>query len=459
MGLLVVVGGVLIALQPLNDNSFLTHLATGRIILDTGGVPSTDLYSFTAHGEPWVVQSWLVSLLYASVEALGGLEAVRVLVAAFAGALAWLGWRLTRPADGLIVRLALGALFVTVGGGMWAERPLMVGLLAFGAVVLVGERGLDPRWLVPIGWIWVNSHGSFPLGLVYLAVAAMGSRLDGADWRHELRAAGWAAGGMVAGAVGPLGLTVLTFPVELLTRQDVLSNVVEWQAPTFDGLGQRAFLVQVVVAVVLLARRPSWRASLVLGVFVAAALLGARNVAVASIALLPAMAAATAGMGSLQAANRSPRNRLLVGVLAVVSVVLIGARLEKGPLTLKAYPVAALALLEEREIDLGEVRLAGPERVGNLLTYVYGPGRWVFYDDRFDMYPDDVSAAHKALATADPTVFARLASYDIDLVTVRRTHPMGLALTSDPAWRVLHTDEHWLLACRRDARLSNDLRC
>ena len=69
--------GVQIGQRPLNDNSFFTHLATGRIILDGGGIPRSDPYTFSAHGASWTVQSWLASVLYAGAEEVGGLTAVR----------------------------------------------------------------------------------------------------------------------------------------------------------------------------------------------------------------------------------------------------------------------------------------------------------------------------------------------------------------------------------------------
>lgn len=454
MGVLVVAAGVVLGLRPLHDNSFLTHLATGRLILDRGSVPHVDPYTFTAHGHPWVVQSWLVSVLYASAERLGGMDGVRLVVGALAGALTALCWRLTRPVGGLVPRLALGAVVVAVGAGVWAERPFMVGLIAFALVALAADDGLDPRWLVPVGWIWVNAHGSFPLGIVYLVVVALGSRLDGVDWRHHLRCLRWAGLGMLLGAVGPLGPRALIFPVELLQRQDVLRNVVEWQAPAFTELSQRAFLIQLLAAVVLLARRPSWRASLVLGLFMAAALLGSRNIAVASIALLPTMSSALAGLGSLTAATYVRRGGAILALVVGASSLLVVGRLNEPPLRLTAYPVDALAFLHERGIDIRDVHMAAPEFVGNLLTLIYGPGRRVFYDDRFDMYPPAVSSAELAVTKAKPTVFTELARFKIDLVTVRHDHSMALALTANPAWRVLYTDEHWLVACRRGAALS-----
>ncbi|MDP1804033.1 MAG: hypothetical protein Q8K72_02600, partial [Acidimicrobiales bacterium] len=165
VGFWLVAGAVAIGMRPLADNSFLTHLATGRLILERGAVPSSDPYTFTALGEPWVVQSWLASWLYATVEALVGATGLRLLMGAVAAGLVAVAWRLTRPAASVVARLGIGVLFVGVGAGLWAERPLMLGLLALAAVVLVAEGGLDARWLVPIGWLWVNVHGSFPLGV------------------------------------------------------------------------------------------------------------------------------------------------------------------------------------------------------------------------------------------------------------------------------------------------------
>src|SRR5690606_32912321 len=127
---------------------------------------SHDVYSYTAGGAPWVVQSWLVSLAYAVAESLGGLTLVRAVVGLSAGAVAALAWALLRPVEALVVRLALAVLFLVVAAGSWAERPLMVGLVGFALVVLAGEGRLEARWLLPVGWIWLNSHGSFPLGVV-----------------------------------------------------------------------------------------------------------------------------------------------------------------------------------------------------------------------------------------------------------------------------------------------------
>jgi hypothetical protein len=179
----------------LHDNSFFTHFATGRLLLHEGlgqlwgGMP--DPYTFTSGGRNWVVQSWLASLLYAGSDELAGAAGIRLLTAITCGAIGLVAWRLTRPAGSLIPRVALAGAVLTIGASTWTSRPFLFGLLCFALTLLVAEGGLDPRWLVPIGWFWVNTHGSFPLGVVAIVLLALGRRLDGERPDTELRREGY----------------------------------------------------------------------------------------------------------------------------------------------------------------------------------------------------------------------------------------------------------------------------
>src|SRR5215210_625107 len=40
------------------------QLKTGEVIVRTGHVPKTDLFSYTAFGDPWYVQEWLCEVLF-----------------------------------------------------------------------------------------------------------------------------------------------------------------------------------------------------------------------------------------------------------------------------------------------------------------------------------------------------------------------------------------------------------
>jgi len=48
------------------------HLRAGAQILDTGVIPTSDTFTFTAQGQPWLNQQWAAQLLLALVFRLGG---------------------------------------------------------------------------------------------------------------------------------------------------------------------------------------------------------------------------------------------------------------------------------------------------------------------------------------------------------------------------------------------------
>jgi hypothetical protein len=357
-----------------------------------------------------------------------------------------------------VVRIGLATLVLGIGAGQWTERPLLVGLIALGLTVLAAEGELDPRWLLPVAWVWVNSHGSFPLGVAYLLVVALGRRFDRLDSSVELRALRWLAGGIALAVVNPLGPRLLLFPFHLLQRQDVLRDVIEWQAPSFTQLSDRLFLVQLSLAIVALVRRPRYRGALVVVAFTVAALLGARNIGVASIVFLPVLAEAWPNLGGLRTSVRDGMSRLLA-VAGVGAIVVVGiSRLGQPAYDLAAYPLASLDFLEESGVDLEAVRMAAPDRVGNLLDLRDGPGERVFFDDRFDMFPEEVSKDAIDLTIGRPRSVQVLDRWDIDLVLWRRDAPLVAILGASPAWRtLLDADEGWILVCRVGVPLGAEL--
>lgn len=454
MGAGFVLWGLSIGLDAISDNSFFTHLATGRLILDGDGIPRSDPYSFTAAGEPWVVQSWLASLVYGWLDSWWGLQAVGLLMGLTTALLAGLVWTLTRPATSLAGRILITGLVLGVGTSVWAPRPLLVGLVLFAVTLLVAEGRL-PAWvLLPAMWVWVNSHGSFPLALVALACLALGRRLDGdPSTGPELRGLAWAAGGVVLGMVNPLGPVLVFFPVRLLQRQEVLSQIIEWQSPSFSSGWTRLFLAQVLLAVVLLVRRPSYRAAVPMVVFVAAALLGARNVALASIVLVPGMARGLTDLGTITGREERGERVVLAGlvVVAVIAGALVVRSADEPALDLRTYPVDALAFVSQAGWLDSDARMASQETVGNYLELVRGTDARAFVDDRVDMYPEEVVEDFLVLLRGRPGWRDVLGEHQVDVVLWEANQPLTSLLADDPSWRIPYADGTWIVACRRDS--------
>lgn len=450
IGLLLVLAGFVIGARPPGDNSFLTHLATGRIIWDTRRVPSVDPYTFTAGGKAWVVQSWLASLLYAAADHLGGLRAIMVLVGSSAAAMAGLVWLLTRSAVTLVPRLAVAGLTVAIGAAYWVERPLLFGLLGMGLVLLSAEGRLAPRWLVLVMWCWANVHGSFPFGLVVLAAMVLGRRLDREPMTTELEALRWAALGVVLAVVSPLGLRVLTFPVELLARQGVLRYVAEWQAPRFTSVAERLFLVQVLLFVMAVARRRRWRDVLPGLVLLGAALVASRNIVVASVVLVPALAFGLADLGTITGAERRSVFRPAAMVMVALSAIMALSSLADPLRTIEQrYPVQAVEVAASQGLVSPRRHLVTQDTVGNYLELRFGPAAQTFVDDRYDMLPTRLVDDFVTLDGGTPGWQSVLERYGADAVLWERQKPLPELLLATGAWRAVYADSKWLLLVRR----------
>ena len=437
----------LIGSRPLDDNSFLTHLATGRLILEHG-FPHHDPYTFTASGEPWVVQSWFASLLYGLADRAGDLDGVRILTAVLAGAVGLVAWRLTAAAAAPVARLLAWAPLAAVGTGYWVERPLVFGLLMLGLTLLAAEEGMDRRWLLLVGWIWVNSHGSWPLGLVALGAIAVGQRLDKTPVAATLNAGRWLLGGIALGAVNPYGPRLLAFPLELLSRQESLRTIVEWQAPRFVDTDERAFLLLLILAVVALCRAPRWRTAVPLVLFAAAALVGARNIPIAALVLLPGLAGGLQGIGSAAADVRRSVLRRAVPVVVAVGVVVAFSGIDQPAADLGRYPVATTTWMEAHGLDPRTTRVIAPELVGNYWELRYGEDANVFVDDRMEVLPPAVVQDHLTLVRGRPGWAEVLDHYDAGAVLWPAAAPLAQLLALDPEWVEAHVDGGYVLFTR-----------
>lgn len=450
VGLLLAVVALGFGIGPLHDNSFLTHLATGRLILDSGSIPSADPYSFTAFGTPWTVQSWGASVLYAGIEELVGLVGIRVLVGLCCAAIAWLAWRLTEPAEGLVARLAIAVPVVGIGAGLWVERPLTFSLLLLLGVLYALEGRLAPAWMVPAFWLWVNLHGSYPIGLVAIGCFGLGRLLDRAPVRREAEVLGWAVVGTVLGGLlSPVGPRLLGFPFQLLSRRDAFDRIVEWQSPSWGTVAELLFAVQLAVAVgLVLWRGRSWRNLVPLVVFAALALQSTRNIAHASLVLIPVVTAAAVGAGGL----RSDRRLALlapvrVAVLALGALVLLSAL--RGPdVALGGYPEEAITWMEDEGLLGVDARVVTRDYVGNYLHARYGPDEVrVFIDDRVDMYPLELIEGYGELLDAEGGQIEVLERAQATALVWDEDSELGRWLEGpDTGWTVVHRADGWLVA-------------
>jgi hypothetical protein len=443
------VAGARLGLRPVSDNSTLVHLRTGLQLLTTGHVPTADPYSFTAPGHPWVVQSWLASLLYGASYRVAG-HAFIALQGAVMGATAAVIALAARSTTAW--RSALAAtIAIAASAPGWSPRPLMFELLCLALVVLVVERRASPWWLVPIVWVWANTHGSWPIGLAWLVARAVGEAIDWRQWpRMPVRYIGAFAAGLVVAMANPLTWHVVMFPFTAWAKRGVLQGVVEWRSPNFQTGNSFVALVFIAIALVVLLRaRLPWADTLPVIGFLALGLFAERNLAPFGVVLAPALGRAL-GMWPVgpwaARAERAGRAFVwragaLAGIAAVLGLLLVRS-LGQPVLNLTEYPVHAVDYLAATGRLAPQHHIAEVDVVGCYLIWRAGPATKVFIDDRYDMYPPAVVAAASALSAAQGGERVVLDRYHVDTVVWASSEALPGALL-DEGWHRVYDDGHW----------------
>ncbi|MCU1461447.1 MAG: hypothetical protein JWO37_1522 [Acidimicrobiales bacterium] len=442
--------------RPISDNSMFLHMRTGIEIATGHGIPSHDPYSFTAHGHGWVVQSWFAELTYGIAHRIGGFSLVSLEQGLLMGLLALLIAILARA--GTPLRTALAAVIaVGVGSAFWSPRPLLYGLLALALTVWVVDRRKSPWLLLPVVWIWVNTHGSFPLGLAWLAARVVGELIDRrAVPRETLRYLGVFILGLGVAALNPVGPKLLTFPLAVGDKREIFKTIVEWRSPNFqESAGLTSLVFLSVALIVLLRRKVDWADLLPAVGFVALGLLAMRNVPAAGIVLAPVIGRALRPQGALPGveARLAPPggvNWALGGVLAIVYLAFAVGSLQGTGLDTKTYPVAAARQLDRMGLLREPHRVAEQDIVGCylILRDVTKPEGLRttrdFIDDRYDMYPLAVSRAYGTLLHGGATALDVLDRYGVDVVLWNKGLPLVGQLQATGRWRQIYADTTWI---------------
>jgi hypothetical protein len=436
-------------LSKLSDNSFFWHLRTGEYILDHG-IPHHDVFSYTAPGTKWVAQSWLAEVTYAVLyRSVGGIG-IRLFVGAVGAGIGILTYRLALR----LVRdrmIACGLTVAALAGiyTVWSERPLLVGVLFLLVLLWVVEVpdsivGRHPLVVVPVlMWLWANTHGTYQLGFAYLGLHLVGRWLDGAPpWvgRQRQLLTG-AAIAFAAVFVNPYGIELVTFPIDLLSRGDILSHIVEWKSPDFRQAWGIALGLWIVVFLVALSRgrhRVSRRDLVVTVPMLLLALWAVRNVAIAPLIGLPVVARAFARDEEKPSELSSTLVAAAITVLVLVAAVMGYQASTEKTFNFSTYPVASMRYLERHDL-IGRHLLTTDAAAGYVILEHY-PEQRVFIDDRYDMYPRSVIYDYFDLTAAKPDWSRILDRYDVDVVVWGKDSSLAALLDQSSGWQRVHRD-------------------
>lgn len=438
--------------RPIGDNSMFVHLRTGNDMVRTGAIPRRDPYSFTAHGHPWVVQSWLPEWTYGWAHELGGYRLVVVEQAILMAFLALLIGLLARAGTPLRTALAAG-IAIGAGAAYWVPRPLMFGLICLALAVLVVERRWSRWWMIPILWVWVSSHGSFLLAVAWLGGRGVGEAIDKKGWPSE--AAHYAVGLVAALAVSvlnPLGFKLLTFPLAVQEKASVFKTIVEWHSPNFQTAAGEFTLVFLVVALLVFFHRGiRWSDAVPIVGMLAASLIAQRNLPLAAVIMAPAL-----GRALSPEIDRPPAQRREPGMVNMAFAVVLGLAFalfavgiyRSAPLNLKSYPIAAIDFLEQSGLRGPTHRVAQQDVVGCFFDLRFGDKARVFVDDRYDMFPLSVSDDYASLLKGNADSLAVLDRRNVDVVLWDKSLPLVTTLRATGKWEQVYAKGDWVVMHR-----------
>jgi hypothetical protein len=479
-----------IALSSLTVFDFWWYLASGQRILETRSVPTTDPFSYTAAGRPWVNHMWATQVLFTLLwERWGRLALIALktatVVATFWVVLSTMRTRGVHP----VMASALTLLAAWTGAAFWHARPQMFTYL-FVAVF---------AWLLRAGWehrgrtlavvpalvaVWVNLHAGFVMAFLMIAIAGLGTALplllDG-----DRRRAGWRVVGLTAclglsaaaaSLLNPFGARAILFPLEVVGSVPFMTSTIEWFPPNFHHEAFRPLEMMLLLLFPAFAwgrgRLSAADVGLVL-VFANLALTSVRHVPLFAIVAAPPLAAALeetvvswrrvdwsrvrdavrTRLPSLAPVLTAPSAPAVAATVLLVTAVSAHwaamAQVPSNPLRLDLdegrYPGKTMAFIRDNQLppQLFSVYAWG----GYELWRLY-PEYRMFMDGRTHVYGADVLKDFLDVVAVSPRWQTVLDKWQVQTILALRSSPLTETLQAQGGWRLVFTEREAVVFVR-----------
>jgi hypothetical protein len=465
---MLLVGAVFGVVRTFNvDPDLWWHIKTGELILSTHRWATTDPYSYTAVGMPWMSCEWLGDVVFAAVYRIGGLRGLEALLVVLASAviLALYAFATLRCGNSKAGFVA-AAVLLTLANASFNLRPQMMGYLFLILTLIALERFRQGKqravWMLPVLFmIWINSHGSWIIGLGVVAlyivcglVSFQLGSLEAQRWStsERLRLETVFMLSLASIAVTPYGVRLAAYPFTVASSLPIsVANILEWQVMPFNLIGGKIFLVLVLgFFLTQMAFRFSWRVyEILLFVFgTAMACLHVRFLLLFVPFFAPLMAAILARW--MPAYNKAKDQYLInFALMAGIVIALVHyfpSRSDMDKKVADQFPVQALAYMQQHPVP-------GP------LFNSYGFGGYMveagyktFIDGRSELFEQTgVLNEYMQITLLKPGALQVLQGYGIRSCLLQRDEPFSTVLASMPGWQKVYSDNVSALYVKRDA--------
>ena len=435
------------------------HVKVGESILATHRFPTTDPYSFTVHGQPWLAYEWLGEVALAAAQRIGGLRGLDALLIILSSAIMLAIYAFTTIRTGNSkAGFAATAILLMLARPSFSLRPQMFGYLFLVLTLIAlelfrqGKRGA--LWFLPVLMlIWVNTHGSWIIGMgaifVYWMSGLVEFRVGGIETER------WSAGDrkrisfvfllcLCALPLTPYGTRIAMSPFEFASSLPLnVTQILEWQSMPFNLAGGKIFLALLLGFVVAqVALRYSWKlAEFALFLFgTVMACLHIRFLLVFVPFFAPILAAIIARWmrGYDRRKDHYALNVALIAAVVVGVVHYFPSRPELQKIVGERWPVNAVEYLNAHEFPGPMYNAYG---FGGYLIWTRGPEHKVFIDGRADVYErGGVLRDYLHIAQLKPGALAVLQNYGIRSCLIERDEALGTLLGASAEWKRVYSD-------------------
>lgn len=476
---------VFVNTHPIRPHDFWWHITIGREILATGKIPTTDIYSYTAAGQPYPSYQmfWLMEILLFELYKLGGPALVifihSLMISIAYGVILWLckqvsnSWRIA----------TVGVLFAAaLGLNDWNVRPQGITfLLASLFLLAIYQYRKKHRWtwliVLPLGMlVWVNSHGTFLIGLalvgIWLAQEIWETLLTPPEGGRLVAIKGILAPGasfiitILVCLVNPRGFGIINY-LKTLTGNSVVQNLVtEWAPPTFNSLLGTLFFIGLLVCAIVLAlspRRPNFYQVLTFIIFSLLGLKTSRGSVWFGLVMAPILAEHLSFIVlKLPMANRpsvKPEGSRYLNILFVIVIIAMGVislpwfksalpfpQLKAGLISSETPIEATGVLLEKRP----EGQVFNALSFGSYLIWAAQPQYPVFVDSRIELYSEKVWLDYLNISNANGNWESVLKNYGVNTLMISPIEQLQLidALNNSHSWHLIYKDNVALIYIR-----------
>lgn len=433
------------------DSDMWWHLKAGQWMVDQHQILTTDVFSWTRFGRPWVDHSWLSEIGGFLVWREFGFPGISLAVAALA-TLTYLFVFLQTEGSIYFRFFVVGFAALSTGLAWWPARPEVVSLVLAACftyiLTLFRWRRLDRLWLLPpLMMVWVNLHAGFIVGFGVLGLTIIGQSLSGlmdragpgtVDKRGLRQLVVIGAACLAVVPLNPIGVSMLWYPFKVMTLSVLRNYSPEWMTPDFHspwGILYLALLFGTFAVMVLSRSRVDLTDLLLVTFFGFVAFLAARNTIFLTLVTPPIASRYLVFAPEHPDKPAKRRGAALVGLLCAV---ILGAAIVNIPTQLRSVETVWRRSLP---VDAAKYiqRAHPPGPMFN--TWAWGgylmwalPQYAVYVDGRTDLYGDAFLNEYLAIIAGSDEWRAVFQERGVRLVVIDSSAPLAAALGRSPEW-------------------------